>query len=73
MTAIQDIAKMAKEMTSAGKTLHETAEKLLELGHEAGFVSIGEIMTDQRVVFDFHNGELIEFDGVAWLYRRAHG
>lgn len=71
MTAVEDIAAKARELTASGKKAHEVVEAVLDLGHAAGFAAINETMTTKRLVLDFHNGELIEFDGKEWRYRRA--
>ncbi len=71
MTAVEDIAAKARGLKAAGKKDYEIVGALLDLAHASGFVSIGETMTDRRLVLDFHNGELIEFDGAEWRYRRV--
>jgi len=71
MTAVEEIAEKARRLSAAGRKRDEVIDAMLELGHAAGFVVIGETIRDGRLALDFHNGEVIEFDGTDWHYKRV--
>jgi hypothetical protein len=71
MTAVEEIARTAQGLSAAGGKPHEVIEAVFDLGRGAGFLVIGETIRDGRLALDFHNGEIIEFDGTDWHYERV--
>lgn len=71
MTVVEEIAEKARGLSAAGRKPDEVIDAVLNLGHAAGFVIIGETIRNGRRALDFHNGEVIEFDGTEWHYKRV--
>lgn len=66
MDTVHDIYLAARTMQRQGVRLREIVERLLDMGHDAGFFRINERGGPNVAELTFTDGEVIYFDGKEW-------